>query len=78
MENSLFPCKVKIAFELVHHDKQVASAKKMSSTSSHTYKDKGVVGYSQFVHKARLADAATSPYVKNGYVTFKCTFEVLE
>jgi hypothetical protein len=79
LTNGPLPSKVKIAFELVHHDGQAASAKKMSSTSSHTYTEKhGVVGYSQFVPKARLADAATSPYVKNGYVTFKCTLEVVE
>ena len=79
LTNGPLPCKVKIAFELVHHDGQAASAKKMSSTSSHTYTEKhGVVGYSQFVPKARLADAATSPYVKDGYVSFKCVFEVVE
>ena len=70
------PCKVKYTFELVHHDGQAASAKVMSDED--TYETHSAWGWKKFVPKARLADAATSPYVKNGYVTFKCTFEVVE
>ena len=70
------PCKVKYTIELVHHDGRAASAKKMNHET--TYEAHVGRGYTQFVRKARLADAATSPYVKNGYVTFKCTFEVVE
>jgi len=70
------PCTVKYTHELVHHDGQAASAKKMSS--EYGYEEHEAWGYPTFVPKARLANAATSPYVKNGYVTFKCTFEVVE
>ena len=34
-------------------------------------------GRSQFVPKARLASAANNPFVKDGYVTFTCTVEVV-
>jgi len=70
------PCKIKWAMQLVHHDGQATSAKTWSS--EHTYEIYEARGRLDFVPKARLADAATSPYVKNGYVTFKCTFEVVE
>ena len=70
------PCKVKNTFELVHHDGRAASA--MVLSDEHTYDGTHQSWGYDFVPKADLADAATSPYVKNGYVTFKCTFEVVE
>ena len=69
------PFKVKRTFELVHHDGQAASAKKMSGEC--TFETRKARGYKEFVPKALLADAATSPYVKDGYVTFKCYFEIV-
>ena len=70
------PCEVKYTHELVHHDGKAASAKVWSS--EYTYEAHCSWGCPIFVPKADLANAATSPYVKNGYVTFKCTFEVVE
>ena len=62
--NGPVPCKVTWTFELVHHDGQAASLTKWSS--EHTYEAYLGWGWSKFVPKARLADAATSPYVKDG------------
>jgi len=70
------PCKVKRTLELVHHDGKAASAQVKSG--ERTYETHSARGYNDFVPKALLADAATSPYVKNGHVTFKCTFEIVE
>jgi len=70
------PCKIKRTFELVHHDGQVASAKKKSYES--IYDDENNCWGCNIAPKALLADADDSPYVKDGYVTFKCYFEIVE
>jgi hypothetical protein len=70
------PCKVQYSFELVHHDGRAASAKTSIAVYTWEAGNKGK-GKPKFVPKARLANAATSPYVKNGYVTFKCTIEIV-
>ena len=69
------PCKVRCTFELVHHDGQAASAKKVNAED--TYDKHQAWGWKNLIPKARLASAANNPYVKDGYVTFKCTFEVV-
>ena len=61
----------------MHHDGQAASAKVWSDED--TFDDEqDVWGYLEFVRKDLLADADDSPYVKDGYVTFKCYFEIVE
>ena len=65
------PCTVKHTFEVVHHDGKMASA--MWGYGICTYYTYQGFGKADVIPKARLASAATSPYVDNGYVTFKCT-----
>ena len=69
------PCKVKYTVELEHHNGRAASAVKRSG--EYTYETQSAWGDKKFVPKARLASTANNPYVKDGYVTFKCTFEVV-
>jgi hypothetical protein len=76
LDDGPLPCKVKYTCELVHHDGKAASAQKISDED--TFDDENNCWGYNIAPKALLADAATSPYVKNGYVTFKCTFEVVE
>jgi len=77
IESGPLPCKVECTMKLVHHDGQELSA--LVSGLEHTYETHlAGWGHHHFVSKACLADAAASPYVKNGYVTFKCSFEVVE
>ena len=66
--------KVQYTFELVHHDGQRASAIKCSGECTYTA-DLCAKGYPTFISKARLASPDNNPYVKEGYVTFKCTFK---
>ena len=65
-------CKIKYTMELVHHDGQATST--VWKSSKVTYGTHTGWGLPEFVPKARLAYAAKNPYVKDGYVTFKCTF----
>ena len=68
-----FPCKVKLqSFELVHHDGLPASAVK--NTVKKTLNGHEGLGIAKFISKARLASPDNNPYVKDGYVTFTCTF----
>jgi len=70
------PCKVKYALELVAAGGLAAIA--YVKSQEQTYETHIGWGYKDFVTKALLANAANNAYVKNGYVTFKCTFEVVE
>ena len=69
------PFKVKRTMELVHHDGQAASA--VTHSEDFTCEIHGPYGVDELVPKADFASAATSPYVKDGYVSFKCTFEIV-
>jgi hypothetical protein len=74
VEGGPLPCKVLYAFELVHHDGNNAS--RINDAARFTYTDAAsVCGCPNFIAKARLASPDNNPYVKDGYVTFKCTFK---
>ena len=68
-----FPCKIQRTFELVHHDWNPASAVK--NTGESIGRQAMLCGPSKFISKARLASPDNNPYVKDGYVTFTCTFK---
>jgi hypothetical protein len=71
-----FPRKVKVTHKLVHHDGNFASVFK--STVVHSFTEaQAQWGYPNFVPKADLASPDNNPYVKDGYVTFTCTFSFL-
>ena len=67
-----FPCDVQRTSEVVHHDGKAASAKKHTSTKTFAAYSKW--GFTQMISKAAVA-SPDSPYVKDGYVTFKVTFK---
>ena len=69
-----FPCKVQFTFELVHYDGQRASAIKCSDECTYTAEPCGK-GYPTLISKARLASPDNNPYVKDGYLTFTCSFK---
>ena len=68
-----FPCNVQYTFELVHYDGKRASAVKY--TSDNSYAEATAWGCGKFVPKARLVSPDNNPYVKDGYLTFKCAFK---
>ena len=68
-----FPCRIDRIFEIEHHDGNEASANKIS-TKTITYDGATNFGVGKFIPKADLA-SPDSPYVKDGYVTFKVTFK---
>jgi hypothetical protein len=70
-----FPCRVQFTVELAHHDGLPASAVKRTTDSA--YPKAQALGYPDFISKARLASPDNNPYVKDGYLTFKCTFKIL-
>jgi len=74
LHNGALPCKVKCSMELMRHDGRAA----LTRSLEYTYEAIVGWGFPSFVSKADLANAATSPYVKNGIVTFRCTIEVVE
>jgi hypothetical protein len=76
VEGGPFPCKVQHTYELVHHDGLRASEVKYTTDS--TYSKAQNLGYPTFVPKARLASPDNNPYVKDGYVTFKCTCKIVD
>jgi hypothetical protein len=67
-----FPCKATCTLELVHYDGNPLSAVKKGVEYIFTEADSW--GPPRFVHKARFAYPDNNPYVKDGFVTFKCTF----
>ena len=71
-----FPCKVQCTFEQVHCDGLPASAFKRAAESIYE-NPADCWGYGNFISKADLASADNNPYVKDGYVTFKCTFKFI-
>jgi hypothetical protein len=73
VEGGPFPCKVNFTFELAHHDRLPASA--FTRTDEHSYTESIGWGFPKFIAKARLASPVNNPYVKDGYLTFKCTFK---
>jgi len=73
LKEGAVPCKVKYAFELVHHDDDEDSKKQKNS--EHTFERIKGWGFRDFIAKDELTK--TSPYIKDGMVTFKCTFEVV-
>ncbi len=76
IEGAAFPCKVQHTYELAHHDRLPASA--VNLTSESTYSEAQALGFSDFIAKARLASPDNNPYVKDGYVTFKCTLKIVD
>jgi hypothetical protein len=70
-----FPCKATFAFELVHHDGDPQSTVKWESED--TYTEAYAWGRSRFIHKALLASLFSNPFVKDGYVTLKCTVKIV-
>ena len=68
-----FPCKVQYTFELVHHDGNPLSGVKWTRTNKYIVTSNR--GHPHFISKVRLASPNNNPYVKDGYVTFKCTFK---
>jgi hypothetical protein len=74
VEGGPSPCTVNFTFELMHHDGLVASA--IQETAEALFAEgAGGTGYGNFISKARLASPDNNPYVKDGYLTFKCTFK---
>jgi hypothetical protein len=71
-----FPCKVSHTFELVHHNGNPQSAVKEDKENFFTKAE--AWGSTRFILKARLASRNNNPYVKDGYVTFKCTFKIVD
>jgi hypothetical protein len=69
-----FPCEVQYTFELVHHDGLRTSAVKYTAESWFSV---GGWGKGKFISKACLASPDNNPYVKDGYLTFKCTFKFI-
>jgi hypothetical protein len=67
-----FPCKVQYTFELVHHGWNPESA--LQCTGEFTFTEAQAWGCPRLISKARLASPDNNPYVKDGYVTFTCTF----
>ncbi len=70
-----FPCKVQFNFELVHRGWNPAST--VRARGEFTYTQAQAWGLPDFISKARLASPDNNPYVKGGYVTFKCTFKIV-
>jgi hypothetical protein len=70
-----FPCKVTYAFELVHHG---GTRPAKSHEKEHVFTKSKARGDARFVRKARLASPDNNPYVKDGYVTFKCTLKIVD
>jgi hypothetical protein len=68
-----FPRNVDFTMEVVHHDDIAASAKKNSYSNNAFVADQGK-GWGKVLSKAAIA-SPQSPYVKDGYVTFKITFK---
>jgi hypothetical protein len=68
-----FPRKVSATSELLHHDGNPQSAVKY--TRENTYARAESWGNPKFISKALLTSPDNNPYVKDGYVTFKCTFK---
>ena len=66
------PCAVNYTVEVVHHDGLPASAKKYNKVSTFT-EINTTKGTGKLISKAEVA-SPDSPYVKEGYVTFKATF----
>ncbi len=71
-----FPCKATCTWELVHHDGDPQSA--VTEEDEYTLTEVNASGTSRFFSKARLASRNNNPYVKDGYVTFKCTFKFVD
>jgi hypothetical protein len=71
---SHFPCRVRSILELVHHDGLAASAVKRSVERACT--SDTCWGVSPFIAKVCIASPGNNPYVRDGYVTFKCTFKI--
>jgi hypothetical protein len=71
-----FPCKATYTLELVHYDGNPQSAVKREEEYTFTKTD--CWGYSRFIAKARLASPDNNPYVKDGYVTFKCAVKIVD
>jgi hypothetical protein len=71
-----FPCKATYTFELVHHDGNPQSAVK--DAGEYTFSEAYCWGFCRLISKARLASPVNNPYVKDGYVTFKCTFKIVD
>ena len=76
MHNGPFPCKLEFTMEAEHHDGKVTSVKK-SGPITRTYDRATVTAWSipKLISKADVVP--DSPYVKDGYVTFKVTFKFL-
>jgi hypothetical protein len=71
-----FPCKATFTLELVHHDGNPQSAVKWEE--EYTFTEGKARGRARFISKARLASPDNNPYVKDGYVTFRCTFKLVD
>jgi hypothetical protein len=67
-----FPCKATWTFELVHYDGDPQSSVR-SEVDEDTFTEPEASGVTQFIRKTRLAAPDNNPYVKDGYLTFKCT-----
>jgi hypothetical protein len=74
--DGFFPCKAICTLELVHHDGNPQSAVKKEG--EYTFTEAWCWGSTRFISKARLASPDNNPYVNDGYVTFKCTFKVVD
>jgi hypothetical protein len=75
LEGGPSPCSVQFAFELVHYDGLQESA--LNRASEYSFSSSNGRGYATFISKARLASPDNNPYVKDGYLTFKCTFKIV-
>jgi hypothetical protein len=70
------PCQVTWTFELLHYDGNPQSAAKREGVD--TFTKNLAFRCLHFISKADLASRNNNPYVKDGYVTFKCTVKVVD
>jgi hypothetical protein len=77
VEGGPYPCHVNFSIKLIHHDGQPASA--MEWTDGHTYTETRCdQGPPASVPAADLTSLGNNPYVRDGYVTFRCAFKIVD
>jgi hypothetical protein len=78
VKNGPAPLKITYTYttELVHYDGNPRSA--MKDESEHTFNAVNEHRRLMFIPKSRLTSPNNNRYVEDGYVTFKCTFKIVE
>jgi hypothetical protein len=73
--NGPVPCKLTWTFKLVHYDGNPESA--IADEGENAFDETHRLCCLDTIPKARLASPGNNPYVKDGYVTFKCAFKIV-